>query len=850
MPIRQKKGKWYWGTQGPFDSKKKAQEVARAAYSSGYTKKASDPSSIGSRGMGYDTPITSTEMRRRLATSILKYGVQDFGNPQADSLKRGAEKPKGWKRNNAHVPQKDETSMDKLTAFVKFDQQRSTNHPAYPSNYQGKLGPKRIDWRKKKDPNFEKHTRVGTSTDSVYSSSMDTNLVLSKEVWLQKFMDISRQRVIAYILKEAEEEEPTEEKPPEEDVDTPTEKPTDKPIDKPVTVAGALQWDVSTMGPMPEDRIEINDPDDAPKGTRLIEGPREGLYYDGSASDGTQIEHHLYTEEFESLRKEIQQEVGGSIGELRATFNEVEADYAEYIIKEVNKIAPNVVDEHEGHLIPIDADAFTLIVRREIRNRPEAQRFAMAYQDAHDALTEARERIEPKQAEALNMLLKVFSKLPQPQIGIPNIDEDPSYELGMSLDTTVMVDAKGLYGQWLGVMQKRDTVNDFLEEVGIGDTAALSPEQRTEMEKRLIHTEMFTIRGENLGASYLNARSARVQNRIFQNSDFKEDTVVINPYVAQGLFEDHTGRYLDAIHILLHEAIHSSQQANSPAEFDQVEQMSFIFFAQPHPVTGAGINISPSSTTFGSGGFKELITYPEDNEPGGLAFEQSTSQRILDEHLEFKKYHLMRNEAPVELMTQLLLHDRFPRSAATRDDVENMPLPGGDLALGYGDYMPLFCRWLILQNDNSPLKAREYLMKYVHGKHEDMQGGMTQSAVDMAHMMAVNSASYQGLIALSNLEINQLVNDEIERTGNTESHVIGHYSRVIKNVFNITGMYGDIDFKYWGTAPREIRRANPEFVLKDFIHPGTTTGHQNMVDLISDPPSIKDVKWFLYGERD
>ena len=39
MPIRQAKGKWYWGTQGPFDSKKKAQEVAKAAHSSGYTKK-------------------------------------------------------------------------------------------------------------------------------------------------------------------------------------------------------------------------------------------------------------------------------------------------------------------------------------------------------------------------------------------------------------------------------------------------------------------------------------------------------------------------------------------------------------------------------------------------------------------------------------------------------------------------------------------------------------------------------------------------------------------------------------------------------------------------------------------
>ena len=36
MPITQKDDKWYWGTQGPFDSKSKAQEVAQAAHASGY----------------------------------------------------------------------------------------------------------------------------------------------------------------------------------------------------------------------------------------------------------------------------------------------------------------------------------------------------------------------------------------------------------------------------------------------------------------------------------------------------------------------------------------------------------------------------------------------------------------------------------------------------------------------------------------------------------------------------------------------------------------------------------------------------------------------------------------------
>ena len=38
MPITEREGKYYWGKQGPFDSRKKAEDVAQAAYASGYQK--------------------------------------------------------------------------------------------------------------------------------------------------------------------------------------------------------------------------------------------------------------------------------------------------------------------------------------------------------------------------------------------------------------------------------------------------------------------------------------------------------------------------------------------------------------------------------------------------------------------------------------------------------------------------------------------------------------------------------------------------------------------------------------------------------------------------------------------
>lgn len=38
MPVRKTDRGYYWGSQGPFPTRQKAEEVARAAYASGYRK--------------------------------------------------------------------------------------------------------------------------------------------------------------------------------------------------------------------------------------------------------------------------------------------------------------------------------------------------------------------------------------------------------------------------------------------------------------------------------------------------------------------------------------------------------------------------------------------------------------------------------------------------------------------------------------------------------------------------------------------------------------------------------------------------------------------------------------------
>ena len=51
MPVERRDGKWYWGKQGPFATRKKAEGVQNAAYSSGY-KKTIQKISTGARQEG------------------------------------------------------------------------------------------------------------------------------------------------------------------------------------------------------------------------------------------------------------------------------------------------------------------------------------------------------------------------------------------------------------------------------------------------------------------------------------------------------------------------------------------------------------------------------------------------------------------------------------------------------------------------------------------------------------------------------------------------------------------------------------------------------------------------------
>jgi uncharacterized protein len=42
MPIRKTEKGYYWGSKGPFPTREKAEEVAKAAYSSGWKEKKED----------------------------------------------------------------------------------------------------------------------------------------------------------------------------------------------------------------------------------------------------------------------------------------------------------------------------------------------------------------------------------------------------------------------------------------------------------------------------------------------------------------------------------------------------------------------------------------------------------------------------------------------------------------------------------------------------------------------------------------------------------------------------------------------------------------------------------------
>ena len=256
MPVRKKDGKWYWGKQGPFDSKQKAEDVAQAAYASGYTKAwLTNPrgstdddkhgnadeerqqgfrykKAMGGWGRGGQQEGTKPTIARSKNRKIDK--DLSFGNPQGDSLKRGA-----YWDEQVEDDDKEESAVQKL---MNYQQGRSTNHPSYPPTHGGLLGPKRIDWKKKRN------TQPTEFVEKNVQKQVD--LFDMPDFWLSKFIDIARQRGLEVILKEAEDEEEQPQEPENLDGD-------EQPIDETTgegeedASAGVIQWDTETMGPMP-----------------------------------------------------------------------------------------------------------------------------------------------------------------------------------------------------------------------------------------------------------------------------------------------------------------------------------------------------------------------------------------------------------------------------------------------------------------------------------------------------------------------------------------------------------------------------------------------------------------------
>jgi len=95
MPIQQRKDGWYWGSKGPFPSRKKAEEVAAAAYASGYVKKWEEvlkkKSTVNSAG-NYTKPA----LRRRLFNKIKREGKG--GKPGQWSARKAQMLAQAYKR--------------------------------------------------------------------------------------------------------------------------------------------------------------------------------------------------------------------------------------------------------------------------------------------------------------------------------------------------------------------------------------------------------------------------------------------------------------------------------------------------------------------------------------------------------------------------------------------------------------------------------------------------------------------------------------------------------------------------------------------------------------------------------
>ena len=163
MPVTKRKGKYYWGGKGPFDSRKEAQSVQRAAFASGYEKMIGSPVGASDEGVRPNTAQDVANREKRLtkedggAATVFTssdagiftpthggHGVRSMSRNQQKKKKKrtGPERIANFLDNRS--PHTFTKGLDDLNEFVKS---------AFPSdNFESAnrmTNPKRIDWKKK-----------------------------------------------------------------------------------------------------------------------------------------------------------------------------------------------------------------------------------------------------------------------------------------------------------------------------------------------------------------------------------------------------------------------------------------------------------------------------------------------------------------------------------------------------------------------------------------------------------------------------------------------------------------------------------------------------------------------------
>jgi len=105
MPITKRKGKWYWGDKGPYNSRNKAEEVQRAAYAAGYgVQQKIEKIETGAPMDGTKRQLTVTEIEQRtkkLNPEIIKHYLLDEDKESTQSP-RGKSKPPAPPKAHSH----------------------------------------------------------------------------------------------------------------------------------------------------------------------------------------------------------------------------------------------------------------------------------------------------------------------------------------------------------------------------------------------------------------------------------------------------------------------------------------------------------------------------------------------------------------------------------------------------------------------------------------------------------------------------------------------------------------------------------------------------------------------------